>query len=179
MKKSISLFVAIAGLFNISLLAQEEILAGKLFYVEVGGPGVIMSANFDSRFESNERLGLGYRLGAGFGVKKFGGYYSLNADDTPVRKIYYSFPAGLNYIVGKPNKSSTFEIGATVTVLTRKVSLYTYGDYKPGHLIGCFTFRYRMMPVNGGFSSRVGFTPIIGTAGNLFPMGAIGLGYAF
>jgi hypothetical protein len=35
------------------------------------------------------------------------------------------------------------------------------------------------MPVNGGFSFRIGLTPIIGTAGELRAMGAIGFGYAF
>jgi hypothetical protein len=186
MKKSLSLF-AIAILFitgNQSLSAQEETVAGKQFFVEFGGPGYIMSANMDSRFKSNARLGFGFRLGAGFGVGKF--------DDKPLLDMYgntigyesvtrtvYTFPAGLNYILGKPNTSSTFEVGAGVSVLSRKMSLYNLGVEKDGNVIGYFTFMYRVTPVNGGMSFRVGFTPIIGTAGDLFPMGAIGFGYAF
>jgi len=182
MKESFLLIVAIAGLLltlSQSLLAQERYVVGKLFHTEVGGPGVIMSANFDARFNSKERLGLGYRLGAGFGIKRTGGYYSLDSDDTFVRRTYYSFPVGLNYVLGKPNKASAFEVGAVVSFLTRKVSLYTFDEYKEGNVIGSVTFMYRIMPVDGGFSFRVGFTPIIGTAGDLYPMVAVGFGYAF
>jgi len=181
MEKSFLLFVAIAGLFlafNLSLQAQETPVAGKLFHTELGGPGVIMSANFDSRFNSKERLGFGYRIGAGFGVKTFGGFYDLEYGYR-FRRTYYSFPAGLNYVFGKPNRASTFEVGAVVSFLTRKVSLYNLDVYKPGNVIGCITFMYRIMPVNGGFAFRVGFTPIIGTSGDLVPMGAVGFGYAF
>jgi hypothetical protein len=177
-------FLAIAVLFitgNQSLAAQDEI-ATKLFYTELGGPGVIMSANFDGRFKPNERLGLGYRLGAGFGIGTFeekpiagsGGYYYGS-----VLRTYYSVPVGLNYVFGKSNSASTFEVGGGFTLLTRKVSLYNLDVDKPGNVIGFFTFMYRKIPVNGGFTFRVGFTPIIGTAGDLFPMGAVGFGYAF
>ena len=192
MKKLLSLFV-ITGLLiivNQPLTAQEEKVANKLFYVELGGPGVIMSVNFDSRFNSNERLGIGYRLGVGYGVEKFenvlveflkdvlieefGGNYFEN-----VKKTFYSIPIGLNYVVGNPKKTSIFEIGTGVTFLSNKVSLYNYEDDKPGSVIGHLSFMYRFVPVNSGFSFRVGFTPIIGTAGDLCPMGAIGFGYAF
>ena len=181
MKKSFSLFVAIAGLLlilNQSLLAQGESVFGKLFHTEVGGPGVIMSANFDARFKSSERLGFGYRLGAGFGFGKFDNN-SNDIHSVQVTRTYYSFPVGFNYVLGKPNKASAFEVGAVVTFLTRKVSLYNLDVEKPGNVIGCFTLMYRIMPVDGGFSFRTGFTPIIGTAGDLCPMVAIGFGYAF
>ena len=183
MKKSISALVMIVGLtltLNFSLSAQEEQVAGKLFYSELGGPGVVISVNFDARFIPASRLGFGFRLGAGFGYGDFDdekpnqwGYY-----DT-VTRTYYSIPAGLNYVFGKPNSSKTFEVGAGVTLLTRKVSLYCLDVEKSGNLIGFFTFMYRLMPLDGGFSFRVGLTPIIGTSGDLFPMGAVGFGYVF
>jgi len=157
-----------------SLAAQENYVANKLFYTELGGAGVIMSANFDGRFIAQSRLGLGYRIGAGFGVGRFD-----RGDDYGVRRTYYTIPVGLNYVLGKPNKSSTFEVGGTVTYLTRKVSLYNYDVYKLGNFIGMLSFMYRMMPVDGGFTFRAGFTPIIGTAGDLYPMVAVGFGYAF
>ena len=183
MKKSILVFVMIVGLtltFNLSLPAQEEKVANKLFYAELGGPGLIMSANFDSRMKSDERLGFGFRLGLGFAYGDFEekrpnqrGYYDY------VTKTYYSIPAGLNYVFGKPNNNHTFEVGAGVTFLTRKVSLFCYDIEEEGRMISFFTFMYRLMPVNGGFSFRVGLTPMIGTAGDLFPMIAIGFGYVF
>ena len=186
MKKSLSLFIAIAGLsltYHLSLSAQDEKIANKFFYTELGGPGVIMSANFDSRFISNERLGFGYRLGVGFGIgmvktkwvdRQWNYTYTEN-----IRRSYCSFPAGLNYIFGKPNSANTFEVGAGVTFLAQKVSLYYHDVKKPGHVIGFLTFMYRKIPVNGGFSFRVGCTPIIGTSGDLCLSGAIGFGYAF
>ena len=183
MKKLFLLLMAIAGLswvFHQSLAAQENQVTGKVFYVELFGPGLLMSANFDSRFKSNERLGFGYRIGVGFSVVSIEdglfekwGYYD---DDT---RSYYSIPAGLNYIFGKPNSANTFEVGGGISFLTHKTTLYCYDDNSTGRLIGYFSFTYRMTPVNGGFSFRIGFTPIIGTSGNLFPMGAIGFGYAF
>ena len=178
MKKSILFLVAIAGVlitFNQSLSAQEEI-TGKLFYTELGGPGIIMSMNFDSRFNPNERLGFGYRLGAGFGIGSFEDDYM---DYESITRTVYSFPAGLNYVFGKANKSSAFEVGGGISILSRKMSLYNFDVKKPGYVIGFLSFMYRIMPVNGGFSFRVGFTPIVGTAGDLYPMGAIGFGYAF
>ena len=182
MKKLFAFLVFTGLLLTLSqaLSAQDE-TAGKLFYTELGGPGVIMSANFDARFNPNTRLGFGYRLGVGFGIGEFenqqttGNYYSYNR----VTRTYYSIPVGLNYVFGKPNIASTFEVGAGATFLTRKVSLYNYEAKQPGHVIGFVSFMYRLTPINGGISFRVGFTPIIGTAGDVFPMAAIGIGYAF
>ena len=157
---------------NQTLLAQ---IPNKLFYAEFGGPGIIMSANLDSRFKSETRHGFGFRLGAGFGFKHF----SDGEDGEEVLRTVYAFPAGINYILGKPDAGSSFEIGAGASVLSRKTSMYNYDIRKEGNVIGFLTFMYRVTPVNGGMSFRIGFTPIIGTAGDLFPMGAIGFGYAF
>ena len=176
--------VVMAGIFlKQSLSAQDDsrVVANKVFYSELGGPGVLMSANFDSRFKPYQRLGFGFRLGAGFAFGSIErrsefGYYESNHTRT-----YYTIPAGLNYVFGNPNSHQTFEVGAGVTLLTRKVSLYYHndGERKPGNVIGFFTFMYRSMPVDGGFSFRIGLTPIIGTSGELQPSGAIGFGYVF
>ena len=72
-----------------------------------------------------------------------------------------------------------FEVGAGATFLTRKVSLFYYDVETPGQFIGHLSFMYRISPVNGGVSFRIGFTPVIGTSGDLYPMAGIGLGYAF
>ena len=175
-----------------SLAAQNETVANKQFYIELGGPGVVMTTNFDGRFQSNSRLGLGYRLGVGFGSEKFDVKFRdflkkaiLERDisdyfaEHESTRTFYTFPAGLNYTFGKPNRASSFEFGAGVTVFSRRISLYNWELEKPGHVIGHLAFMYRFMPVKGGFSFRIGFTPIIGTAGDLYPMAAVGFGYAF
>jgi len=185
MKNRLSI-LAIAVLFiTVSQLlsAQEGMIANKLFYTEFGGPGYIMSANLDSRFKTNVRLGLGFRFGAGFGVGKFNDKQGIDLDGNihyeEVTRTVYTFPAGLNYIFGKPHAASTFEVGAGASFLSRKMSLFDYEIKKEGKVVGYLTFMYRVMPVNGGMSFRIGFTPMIGTAGDLFPMGAISFGYSF
>ena len=180
MKKMI---IAIIATLCQSLSAQENRVANRLFYSEGGGAGVIMSANFDSRFKSNERLGFGYRLGAGFG---FGNIrtewtdrrHGLNYIEY-IKQEYYTFPAGLNYVFGRAGEANTFEIGAGATFLTHKVSLYNRGDKKPGRVIGFLSFISRVTPIYGGFSYHLGFTPIIGTGGDIMLSGAVGFGYAF
>jgi len=189
MKKLFALSV-FAGLFltlSQPVSAQEETVPGKMFYTELGGPGILMSAHWDARFQPNTRFGLGYRIGAGFSIGDFDGklvQYSENDGSTyayyeQVTKTIYSIPVGLNYVFGKPNVASAFEVGAGASFLPRKVSLYCYEGKKPGHFLGFFTFMYRLTPVNGGLALRIGFTPIIGTGGDLFPMGAVSLGYTF
>ena len=206
MKKSISLLIITVLLVavNSSLSAQEQTVACKLFYAEFSGPGVFMSVNFDSRFKSNSRLGFGYRIGVGYGVEKFEDKFveALKDDEfapyfftgihlilPPLRssadiiggaaRSLYTVPIGLNYILGKPNRASNFEVGAGVTLLSRKVSLYNYQLEKQGNMIGYLNLMYRLTPIKGGLSLRVGITPIIGTAGDFFPTGAVCLGYAF
>jgi hypothetical protein len=187
MKKIVFTVSLILGLLTlIQTVKSQEQVSRKYIFSEFGGPGVIFSINFDSRFKNHERLGLGYRIGMGFGISSFRENSSVEESyddglfyDNTVTRTYYSVPVGLNYVFGKKTSAHTFEIGAGTTFLTRKVSLYYYDYEKPGHFIGHLQFMYRRVPVDGGFSFRVGFTPIIGTSGDLFPMGAIGFGYIF
>ena len=186
MRKSLTLFAIVVTLItdNPSLAAQEQTVAGKLFYAELGGPGVIISANYDSRFTSDTRLGFGYRLGVG--IIQDGIIHGDRDYDDSLKSFYdqlmnstYTFPAGVNFVFGRPNTSSVFEIGAGVTYLSRKMSLFNWEVKKRSHFIGHIAFMYRITPLKRGFSFRGGFTPMIGTAGDLFPMGAVSFGYAF
>ena len=200
MKKTALYFVTFIVLFASvqQVKSQEEAIKGKIFYAELGGPGVLSSFHFDGRFKSGERLGWGYRVGVGFAIgqfeeerERYGGYgygggYGNYGEYNDVyvytdyrTRTYYTIPVGVNYVLGKKNSSSALEIGAAVTFLTRKTSLFCYDVETPGNVIGNFTFMYRRAPINGGFLFRVGFTPVIGTSGDLFPMGAVGFGYAF
>jgi len=191
MKTTIYLAVVIAFLSvttNQSVLAQEKAIANKHFYSELFGPGYIFSINFDSRFMSNSRLGLGYRIGAGFDIHDFGvgvkhksewGYYYY---DKTVTKTVYTIPVGINYVFGRENFPANFEVGAGTTFYTRKVVIDHFDLYyteKAGYFTGHLSFMFRIAPVRGGFAFRIGFTPIIGTSGDLYPMGAVGFGYAF
>ncbi len=162
---------------------QDDRMNGRQFYAELGGPGVLFSMNFDSRFVAGEALGFGYRLGIGF---NFGDVAMKRTDSAgnPYTEYdtrsYMTFPVGINYVFGKNNSSHAFEVGAGVTLLSRKADIYNYdGNHKDGNVIGNFAFMYRFKPVGGGVTWRIGFTPIIGTAGDIMPSGAVGIGYAF
>ena len=185
MKKMILSFVILGAMLVSSqqVKSQENEIRGKQIFAELGGPGVLFSINFDSRFKNNERLGFGYRIGAGtcFGEFEDGTYTGYNGQEYSewVTRSYYTIPLGVNYILGKKNSAHMFEIGAGATFLTRKVSLFCYDVEKAGNVIGHLSFMYRISPVNGGVSFRIGFTPVIGTSGDMFPMGGVGIGYAF
>ncbi len=157
---------------------------GYQVYGEIGGPGVVFSANFDSRFKQGTDLGWGYRVGLGFGVgDESYGYYSYDYEyyyyDTKTIS-YLTIPLGINYVFGKKRSPHTFEVGLGTTILSKSISLYNYDDhYQTGNFIGHASFMYRKKPIDGGFTWRIGFTPIVGTAGDISPAIAVGLGYAF
>lgn len=175
-------FLAACLFTNAQTNESSTAKAVKQFFTEAGGPGILFSANFDSRFKSSGRMGWGFRAGLGF---------TLVGQEKeivqPGGNIYYSYrtrsvatlPVGINYLFGKPESANMFEVGAGVTVLTRKASILNYNDYKEGNFLGHFDFMYRRQPIDGGFSWRIGFTPIINTDGDIFPLGAVGLGYTF
>ena len=176
MKKLFLMLIAVTSLvlfLSLSLLAQDEKVANKAIYSELGGPGVLMSANFDSRFFSDSQFGFGYRAGIGF----FYGEY----DSDRVNRTIYTIPVGLNYVFGKSSSLDALEIGAGVTFLSRKVETFFYdsSDKKPNRAFGFFTFMYRRAPEGSGFSWRVGVTPFINMSGELFPMVVVSIGYIF
>jgi hypothetical protein len=182
MQKLLLTLTFMALLFSSSSFAQSTTTTAtdkteKLFYAEFGGANVLFGANFDWRFKKNTRTGLGARVGLGFTIydQEIQNSNGWDYKTTTIATI----PIGLNYVFGKPNSPSMFEVGAGATVLMPAASVYRYDDDKEGNLIGHFSFMYRRVPVEGGFSWRIGFTPIINTSGQIFPSGAIGLGYAF
>ncbi|MBA4140894.1 MAG: hypothetical protein H0X70_10420 [Segetibacter sp.] len=154
----------------------------KQFYTEAGGPGILFSANLDSRFKPYSNTGWGFRVGLGFTlvddeqqIVQPGGQVNYNYRTRSIATV----PVGINYLFGKSGSPNMFEVGAGVTALSRKASILNYNDYKEGYILGHFDFMYRRQPTNGGFSWRIGFTPIINPDGDIVPFGALGIGYAF
>ncbi len=155
-------------------LPTPKAVYNKTFIAELGGAGVLFSANFDSRFDANERLGFGYRLGLGFTtVDESTNGFNYKTVSVP------TIPFGVNYLFGKPNSANIFEVGAGATILTKKKSILNYNDYNEGHFLGHFEFQYRRQPIDGGFAWRIGFTPIINPDGDILPFAGIGIGYCF
>lgn len=172
-------FTCACVLYSLLSFAQEKNNGSaepgrQSFFAELGGPGILFSANFDTRFNKS-RTGLGARVGLGF----VSGY--VIADNSgfyqdPVSVV--TFPVQLNYVFGKPNSVNALEVGAGVTFAGRKLDVFDFYDNKRASVFGTASFMYRRMPKDGGFSWRAGFTPLIAN-GYIQPLGAISVGYNF
>ncbi len=150
------------------------------FYAEVGGPGLVFSANLDKRF-TKSHLGWGGRIGIGFASSYEetiytipGGGISYNYEDVSVLTV----PVQVNYIFGKGASPHTFEVGGGITIGGKKIDIFNFNDDKKSNLFGTASFMYRRQPANGGFTWRLGFTPII-AKGYIQPFAGAGVGYNF
>ena len=180
MKKLIGVLTLLAVAFTSEAQTDGKSTGtSKLFFAEAGGPGILFSANFDSRFKPQTRVGLGFRAGVGFTLADDESFTVQNGIYSSRTNSIVTVPIGLNYLFGKPSSPNMFEVGAGITVLSKKASILSYNDYKERNLMGHFEFMYRRQPVDGGFSWRVGFVPIINTDGDIFPFAAVGLGFTF
>jgi hypothetical protein len=181
----LSICFLIATSLNAQITSKQTTVFNKTFIAELGGPGVLFSANFDSRFKATERLGWGYRVGVGYFPGEYRVYTttSFGTNYSYRTKTILSVPLGVNYLFGKANSDKMFEVGAGVTLMSKKVSLFDGFDfddeYKESNLIGHFSFMYRKQPVDGGYSWRIGFTPIVGSNGQVAFSAAVGLGFCF
>lgn len=175
MKRSkLILFIASLCMCNF-IFAQEVETSGvpgqNSFYAEIGGPGILFSANIDRRF-TKSNLGVGGRIGLGFVTDDFG---NMNYSEP---KSILTVPFQLNYIFGKPNSVHSFEVGAGATFVGKKIDIFSYNDTNPKSVFGTASFMYRRQPADGGFSWRIGFTPIV--AGSYVQAsGGASIGYNF
>ena len=177
MRKEILLALAL-GVTTIFCFAQknttrsdENSLAQTSFYAELGGPGILFSANIDRRF-TKSNLGIGGRIGIGF----VSGYFGTDPNGYDKQSSVATFPVQLNYVFGKPTSHHTFEAGLGFTMTGKKIWIMDFEDSSSFYMTACFM--YRRQPVNGGFSWRIGFTPIF-AKGLIEPSAAVSLGYNF
>ncbi len=172
-----SVFILI-GLSSVAQTANKtnKVPGRTSFYVELGGPGILFSANIDSRIH-NSNLGWGFRAGLGF----------VTADEelTDRNGNYYfeprsvvTVPVQINYVFGKTTSPHTFEVGGGATYVGKKLDIFNIYDEKKTKVFGSASFMYRRQPIDGGFTWRIGFTPLI-AHGYIQPSGAIGVGYNF
>lgn len=133
-------------------------------YVELGGPGLLFSANYDTRF-GNRRDGFGGRVGAG--------YVSASSNS------FFSLPVQANYLLGKRGKY--FEIGLGATYLSSKDG--NENDFlsfdNTSTVLGTMTFGYRYQPVNGGFNFRASINPVFNSSTFVPYFAGISFGYTF
>lgn len=170
------LLVVSVNLFSQTRNSIEGKVPGRTsFYAELGGPGILFSANIDSRFAKSS-LGWGARFGLGF----------VTADEVEVVNGFNEYeprsvitvPAQINYIFGKYESPHTFEVGAGLTYVGKKLEIFNFYEDKTSQLFGSASFMYRRQPAKGGFTWRIGFTPLF-AKGYIQPTGAVSVGYSF
>ena len=173
----LSLFFAGMACMVQAQSASKAVPGRTSFYAELGGPGILFSANIDTRFKPSH-LGLGGRAGIGFvtaSEEKYNPETGYNEyEDVSVLTV----PVQLNYIFGKGNSPHTFEVGGGLTFVGQKLDIMNFYGDKKSNLFGTFSFMYRRQPVDGGFTWRIGFTPLV-AQGYIQPFGAVGVGYNF
>ena len=173
--------------FSCMLFAQQKsattIPGQTSFYAELGGPGILFSANIDKRF-TKSAFGFGGRIGLGFvsgyEIVARPGILYPGYDYRGRKQSVLTVPIQLNYILGKPNSVSALEIAAGVTFAGKKLHIFDdyYNNIKGSSVFGTASFMYRRMPKDGGISWRIGFTPIY-TGEYIQPSGAVSIGYNF
>ncbi len=164
MHKAYPLKIAIVFLLNVifynALKAQKlsisktdslQVSRAQNIFLEIAGPGIFFSANYDTRF-SQRRNGLGGRIGIG--------YLPASSDH------YVTVPVQLNYLLGK--KHHFFEMGIGATLVFS--SFLRYPDYympdkkeyriREFDLVGSTTLGYRYQPASSGFNFRLSFNPL-------------------
>lgn len=142
--------------------------AANSIYAEVGGPGIVLSFNYDRRF-GRRPDGLGGRIG-------FGG---IALGETQILTV----PVCLNYLAGSGN--SYFEGGLGAVLYNANVDFLETSQT----VFGVLNFGYRYQPRDGGLMFRAALTPVFGSIGGsgesanefiFFPFfGGVAFGYAF
>ncbi len=132
-------------------------------FLEVGGPGLALTLNYDSRF-GDRRDKWGYRVGAG--------YYNTGSNWVA------SVPLQINYLYGKGSNFLEFGAGTTF-VRSHGTSNGTFFQFDNiTGFIGTATLGYRYQQDNGGINFRIAFVPILYDDG-FIAEGGISIGYTF
>lgn len=151
-----SFYVCAQDTVHLKKVSRDRIVTDRspqVIFAELGGNGIILSANYDRRF-SKTVDGLGLRFGLG---------YSFSSDEK-----FATLPLGINYLLGK--KGRYFEMGLGGTFIFVNSSWKRYSDV---FYIGdaeitangstlfakMINVGYRRQPINGGFNFRGGVSP--------------------
>ncbi|TDQ06864.1 hypothetical protein [Pedobacter metabolipauper] len=163
-KLLLSLLLVVVTLKSFAQESTTPVKRAQNVFVELGGQGLIFSANYDTRF-GNRRDGLGGRAGIGY----------IGADGDNITTV----PISLNYLLGKGKNFFEVGLGATFTSLTASGESFIFDEGTSSSVIGTMSFAYRLQPVDSGFALRAGFTPVF-SGTNFIPYYAgFSLGYTF
>ena len=177
--------------FLAQAFAQEDKIPSKSVYLELGGPGLPYSFNYDFRFNPEDMNSWGIRVGAGG--------YTVSGGES-----FFSIPLMVNKLYG--NGPHYFELGFGATFFGFSNDSYRYcidgyydqntgqyicnsydnDDYSfildvdgSPSLMGTMNIGYRKVPIDGGFMWKINVNPIFNNNGFWPLFGGIGIGYAF
>ncbi len=173
-----------------SLWVQAQSVPTRSAFVEIGGPSLVYSFNYDFRFDKQDLNSWGLRVGAGG--------YKLSEE------ALLTVPVQVTRLLG--NGRNYFEVGAGFTFInyTDTYTHYDYSNYDPNTgespiigrttdknyhfildmgdtpaIVGTLNIGYRRIPENGGFTFRTNITPLFNAYGFWPLFAGVGLGYAF
>lgn len=148
--------------------------ARNAIYLELAGPGVLYTLNYE-RFLT-EHLSLR----AGFSI------WSVDSLDIVAQWIknfkYRSFPVMVTWLIGK--KASHLELGLGIqpTFLEGDFDVFYFihanEKSKGSGILGLSTIGYRYQKEESGFIFRIGMSPVFSTSG-VNPAVGLSLGYGF
>lgn len=147
-------------------------------YGDIGGPGGIISINYDRRFTGEK--GLGFRAGLGAILLS-----RPVSDILTETKPHLTFPLELNYLMG--TEGHYFELGAGMTFLGNMSSAPTVTEKdestpvaatpaRAEDMIWHATLGYRYQPLKRGFTSRIFLSPVKTPNSSVFLYGGISFG---
>lgn len=142
---------------------DETQIQAKNVFLQVGGAGLAISVNYDTRF-GKTRDGWGYTVG-------LGGFVSGG-------NSVFTVPFQVNFLIGE--HSSMLEVGAGTTFLrsTGDSKGTTWAFDRITGFIATGSIGYRYQPEHKGINFRLAFTPLLTDEG-LIPVGGVSIGYTF
>jgi hypothetical protein len=138
----------------------------RIVFLEIGGPGLAISANYDMRIQIGQSNKLfGFRVGAGY-------FQSGN-------NWVFTVPLQANYLYGKDGKFLEFGLGTTF--LISRGDNYSSKNFifdNDTGFIATGTIGVRYAPSNSHVNFRLAYVPIIDSDG-LVNIGGFSVGYTF
>jgi len=181
--KKLLLVTLVASLCSSHAISQEKVSKGTsrgktALYAELGGPAILLSANADTRFRKSH-LGWGGRAGVGFVLVTRTIFDPVFTSSYSSEQTAITIPVQVNYLFGSSTSPHTFEAGAGITAMTKKIDPFNnILKEHPTYWYGTMSLMYRRQPVNGGFAWRIGFTPMFSDS-DIHPWAALGVGWNF
>ncbi|HAD11931.1 MAG TPA: hypothetical protein DCF33_05780 [Saprospirales bacterium] len=148
----------------------------KNIFIELGGRGLAVSANFDMRLKRGVQNGWGVRAGAGTSLELLDAAPKVNGGPGLL-----TFPVAVNYLVGRRRSSFDAGIGLTpIHVNYEKISIvgdkFLYGPRWA--LFGLLHLGYRFQPLRRGV--MFGGNVVLGRwSGGSYTTAGFFLGYGF